>query len=563
MFNRYILKCIVIILVLLFLTAGKRAPTKEAFRGFGLTNSNIPAIVKASSKAGITLHRSGENIIWSTIEKTYLGERDWSRPDKFVRELQESGADLVLWLIPDKTSRKISGRKQDHYGYYPARFMNRWEKFVTDVVERYDGDGVKDMPGLKYPVRYYQLGNEWYLVGESWKGTTNEYIETLKTTYKAVKSADPNTYLILNEISDIDPYHVLSMAKSEDYEEQDILTLSPEILLKRLKAAAPQWQKNFDFVERILAATDYYDIAISHSNHDYKQVWYMTEFMKYLMTKNGGQERPIWSGDSASMILLGTRLISMPPWAHQNMSEEDKSLNQLQLQLLAILDSRNKKKGRENNLHRYFNEQGWSLPKPNDQVYQAAWTWHNKIQAQVVVKKIVAAIDAGRNAVFITGAYDWPHYPMVEWRYTGLVNLTNKSPRPAMQAYANLVETIEGFKEVKKLDMKDYKIFAFSFKFSNNKEVIVAWYDDFDLDLPYFEAGSDNKYLDDIPDRLKLTTSKKRNKEITLPVRSAKVTVEKIQINKQPPQPEVVLTTNGMLSINLTETPVIIKPVGN
>jgi len=32
--------------------------------------------------------------------------------------------------------------------------------YVQHVVERYDGDGIDDMPGLKRPVIYFELGNE-------------------------------------------------------------------------------------------------------------------------------------------------------------------------------------------------------------------------------------------------------------------------------------------------------------------------------------------------------------------------------------------------------------------
>ena len=33
--------------------------------------------------------------------------------------------------------------------------------FVLAVVERYDMDEYNDMPGLKYPVKYYEIGDEF------------------------------------------------------------------------------------------------------------------------------------------------------------------------------------------------------------------------------------------------------------------------------------------------------------------------------------------------------------------------------------------------------------------
>jgi len=35
-----------------------------------------------------------------------------------------------------------------------------YEKWLTAVVERYDGDGKDDMKGLQFPVLHYEIGNE-------------------------------------------------------------------------------------------------------------------------------------------------------------------------------------------------------------------------------------------------------------------------------------------------------------------------------------------------------------------------------------------------------------------
>ena len=39
--------------------------------------------------------------------------------------------------------------------------MADFAAWVHSVVERYDGDGVDDMPGLIRPVRYYEIGVEF------------------------------------------------------------------------------------------------------------------------------------------------------------------------------------------------------------------------------------------------------------------------------------------------------------------------------------------------------------------------------------------------------------------
>jgi len=38
--------------------------------------------------------------------------------------------------------------------------MDAYRRFVLALVERYDGDGKDDMPGLKYPIKYWEASNE-------------------------------------------------------------------------------------------------------------------------------------------------------------------------------------------------------------------------------------------------------------------------------------------------------------------------------------------------------------------------------------------------------------------
>ena len=57
--------------------------------------------------------------------------------------------------------------------------------FVRALVERYDGDGKEDMPGLKKPVRFWQVGNEPDLASSDWEG----YANLVQITTTAVKAS--------------------------------------------------------------------------------------------------------------------------------------------------------------------------------------------------------------------------------------------------------------------------------------------------------------------------------------------------------------------------------------
>ncbi len=76
-------------------------------------------------------------------------------------------------------------------------------KFVKELVERYDGDGYNDLPGLNSPIKYWQIGNEPAfrpILGIrdpngslDWKG----FSHLVEISYKAIKSSDPEAKIAL------------------------------------------------------------------------------------------------------------------------------------------------------------------------------------------------------------------------------------------------------------------------------------------------------------------------------------------------------------------------------
>ncbi|MCD4771472.1 LamG domain-containing protein [archaeon] len=77
---------------------------------------------------------------------------------------------------------------------YEDKNKNDFKRFVYNAVERYDGDGICDMPGLQEGIRYWRFGTE---MGErTWCGTGEEFLVVYEDIYDAVKSADTNAKLI-------------------------------------------------------------------------------------------------------------------------------------------------------------------------------------------------------------------------------------------------------------------------------------------------------------------------------------------------------------------------------
>lgn len=95
----------------------------------------------------------------------------------------------------------------------------RYVQFVRDLVERYDGDGLRDMPGLKNPVKYWQIDNELPgippqglnslptdPVNERWlNNTIKNYARVLRISSEAIKSADPQAKVVIAGMADMGP----------------------------------------------------------------------------------------------------------------------------------------------------------------------------------------------------------------------------------------------------------------------------------------------------------------------------------------------------------------------
>ena len=153
--------------------------------------------------------------IWGRIERV-RGKYDFSEADKLVKMAQEMGLNILATIWPyAEWDQKRWGRTnitviQDFPELPRSRFkpydMEAYRAFVKALIERYDGDGVNDMPGLRRPIKYWEVLNEpstGFNALSSLKaevgiveihaffvGNADDYLEILKVTYKAIKEAD-------------------------------------------------------------------------------------------------------------------------------------------------------------------------------------------------------------------------------------------------------------------------------------------------------------------------------------------------------------------------------------
>ena len=173
---------------------------------------------------------SRETIMQSGIEYPH-GVYHWENYDKVITLWQKYNIHLLVTIFgssnfigPSINNKDFTGEndenttatrnpgyklvpREGNYGNAKST-LEDWGRFVQEVVERYDGDGYKDMPGLKYPIKYWEGWNEpnyWSPKGGFWhKKWSDEYdtadlnflIKMQKVYYESVKKADPEAVVV-------------------------------------------------------------------------------------------------------------------------------------------------------------------------------------------------------------------------------------------------------------------------------------------------------------------------------------------------------------------------------
>lgn len=110
-------------------------------------------------KLGIEWERPTHPVLdWIIVQpnKEYIKAKkyDWTVPDNFLSRIPK-GLNILV-TINVNPNFLIPGT----WDFTNSSLKNDYTIFVKKVVERYNGDGKNDMPGLKNPVKYWQVENE-------------------------------------------------------------------------------------------------------------------------------------------------------------------------------------------------------------------------------------------------------------------------------------------------------------------------------------------------------------------------------------------------------------------
>ena len=247
-----ILPVAILIFILVFFLSSQK-PKNPVDGKFGFLRSAVSIKEEKIKDTGATwLRLNFGYFAWGVMQKEENAVIDFSKTDEVVRNTQKEGLHLIITLFPyadwDQEEKGEKCRVSNNDSSLPQNkgdFMteglpyyrcnpNNWTAYqiwLTAFVERYDGDGKEDMPGLEYPVNYYEIINEPDLtLGPNSDEGTVYYLDTpenyavlLKKTYPIIKLANNNAQVIIAAPAGVQPQfikyweRIFSTPKIADY----------------------------------------------------------------------------------------------------------------------------------------------------------------------------------------------------------------------------------------------------------------------------------------------------------------------------------------------------------
>ncbi|MCC7361650.1 MAG: hypothetical protein IT317_19355 [Anaerolineales bacterium] len=453
--------------------------------------------------------------VWGNLEPT-PGEYNWQALDQLVAEYQAQGfTHQQLLISADSPWAAIDPRKNP---MPRPEYLDEYAAFVGRVVERYDGDGNADAPGLLTGIHDYGIEREFT---GFFGGSAAEYTQLLRTAYPVIHAADPQARVLLVGLMMVDVFDGAP---------------DPAEVERRL-ATTPSYRKSAADIRSILAACDAYDLVDLHSLGHYTEISPTTAWLQAELAA-AGCDRPIWIGDSFSMSLL----LGFDQHVFAPATAADREAVSAVLQAAA---------------------------DPGSPDHATALAWQQAEEARGLVQKAVVAAGAGLRGINLGNLEDWAtHVPAFDkllvlgmgtavnmgmaasevtlerygrLPYEGDAFARVRLPaavRPAYSALSLVNEQIGAHSAVRALDLGQ-GVWAYVFE-TPAGPVWVLWYDDGHLYLPGQPRPTTTVVLEVGGDQARVT-------------RTPTVT------SSSPPLGEMMAAPGGTLNLTLDSTPVFVS----
>ena len=142
--------------------------------------------------------------VWNNIEKE-KGIFSWDKADKYVTYAQNHNQKTIATIWPYSNWEQKSCKRKKGRSPFGKRFtkylskpcsMENYKTFLLALVDRYDGDGQNDMPGLTKPIIHWEIMNEPEF-RMFFKGTEDEFVEIFNFSSKLIKSKQKDAVILM------------------------------------------------------------------------------------------------------------------------------------------------------------------------------------------------------------------------------------------------------------------------------------------------------------------------------------------------------------------------------
>ncbi|MBN1523762.1 MAG: hypothetical protein JW904_04720 [Spirochaetales bacterium] len=402
--------------------------------------------IHSLKEAGIACF-GAEKVFWNDIEPASASGYRWTVYDDAVKKIEAAGGDILptIWCVSSWATEKPSIGNPSSMPQ--NKFRQRYYDFIRAFVERYDGDGISDMPGLKRGHHYLQIEDEAQNLGDSWiasqaldiyksdsmqyyRYAAKEYGEMLRSAYSAAHTANPHSKIISFSFNFGDYFN---RNPSEVFETNPRMAFLNEIMINYNR---------------------YFDIIGVQANYSYTGIPVMIQYLR----SRYALQKPVLCADAASMPMIGQYQFEKPDQYEEIYPYlKDKTI-------LAILD-----KG------------------PEHPRYAEIKLWWEKEKAILCVKKAVIAAGAGAEQISFQFMQTWRGSGSA-WLHSDLLSSGPQmgdaepegTPRPAVFALGQLIRKVDNFVTIENMNPlppgEDPYSWNWIYRWKNNgKYSYIAW----------------------------------------------------------------------------------------